>query len=429
MPTELGLELGKNYDDPRWEEVLDQVTFAEAINLISKSPSGNKAISSIGKPRLLCYDSMVQIKGFSGKPRGTGNPSTTILAMSFNKNLAYEYATNFANEMNAISVQGVFGPGVNIHRSPFGGRNWEYFSEDTYLTSVLGCTMTRGLQNYGCNVEMKHFALNEKENGRYGCSTWLSEQALREIYLKPFTKAAEEENLSGIMTAYNSVGSLWAGGSQGLITGILRKECGFKGYVDTDWTVGIKGTPDEQLRAGGEIGMAEALANCATLVGYDYSTNSSARLQHRIRNAVKNVLYGSWLAPKYQASVYVPSEGEVVNTSFVIQSWQWWEPALVALNCLVYFGCAMWLVALFFPSKKKKKKQLVATDNNAKTEETSNKEVTKEEAAKVTPEIEEEKQGPLVIIRKNNVTKNNPSVVIKKNADDKYSNKSKKGNA
>lgn len=349
VPTELGLALGQDYNDPRWEDVLNQVKYSEAVSLVSKSPSGNKAIGSIGKPRLLAYDSMIQIKGFAGKPRGTGNPSTTILAMSYNKNLAYQYATNFANEMNAIGVQAVFGPGINLHRSPFGGRNFEYFSEDTYMTADMARIIVRGLQNYGCSVEMKHLVLNEQESWRYGCGTWLTEQALRETYLRPFQRVTEEENLSGVMTAFNRIGSLWVGGSTALITGVLRNEWGFKGYIDTDWTEGITGTPDEQLRAGGEIGMAQALGES---IAYDYGEGAaSGRLQNRFRDAVKHVLYG-WLSPKYQASVYKPGEGENITTSFTIQSWQWWQPSIIALNCLVYFGCAIWLVCLFMPSKK-----------------------------------------------------------------------------
>ena len=350
IPTELGYQLGKDYNDEKWEEVLNQVKYDEAIGLVNNANSGNKAISSVGKPRLYCYDSMIQIKGFAGKPRGTGNPSTVILAMSFNKKLIYNYATNFANEMKALGVQGVFGPGVNLHRSPFGGRNWEYFSEDTYLTTVLGCTIVRGLQNYGCSVEMKHFALNECESGRYACATWLSEQALRETYLRPFQRAIQEENMTGIMSAFNRIGARWVGGSFGLMTGVLRKEWGFNGYVDTDWTTGIKGTIDEQLRAGGDLGMACSLGQSIT---YDYSqANTTARFQHQLRSAVKHVLY-SWLQSKYQASVYVPSEDEEITTSFSINTWQWWQPAIVGINCAVYFGCAIWLICLFMPGKKK----------------------------------------------------------------------------
>lgn len=350
IPTELGYQLGQNYNDEKWEEVLNQVKYDEAIGLVNNANSGNKAISSVGKPRLYCYDSMIQIKGFAGKPRGTGNPSTTILAMSFNKKLIYNYATNFANEMKALGVQGVFGPGVNLHRSPFGGRNWEYFSEDTYLTTIVGCTIVRGLQNYGCSVEMKHFALNECESGRYACATWLSEQALRETYLRPFQRAVQEENMTGIMSAFNRIGARWVGGSFGLMTGVLRKEWGFNGYVDTDWTTGIKGTIDEQLRAGGDLGMACSLGQSIT---YDYSqANTTARFQHQLRLAVKHVLY-SWLESKYQASVYVPSEDEEITTSFSINTWQWWQPAIVGINCAVYFGCAIWLICLFMPGKKK----------------------------------------------------------------------------
>lgn len=349
IPTELGLALGKDYNDPQWEDVLDQVTYNEAINLMSKSPSGNKEIASIGKPRLLCYDSMIQIKGFAGTPRGTGNPTTIILAMSWNNKLAYEYATNFANEMKTIGVQGVFGPGINLHRSAFGGRNFEYFSEDSYLTGEIACIIVRGLQNYGRSVEMKHFVLNEQESWRYGCVTMLSEQALRETYLRPFQRVTQETNLSGIMTAFNRIGTQWVGGSQALLDGVLRNEWGFKGYVDTDWTTGIIGTPDEQLRAGGEIGMAQALGES---ISYDYSQGATTgRFQRRLRQAVKNVLYG-WLSPKYQESIYVPSADEKVSTSFTIQSWQWWQPALVGINCLVYFGSTIWLVCLFVPTKK-----------------------------------------------------------------------------
>lgn len=350
IPTELGYQLGQNYNDEKWEEVLNQVKYDEAIGLVNNANSGNKAISSVGKPRLYCYDSMIQIKGFAGKPRGTGNPSTTILAMSFNKKLIYNYATNFANEMKALGVQGVFGPGVNLHRSPFGGRNWEYFSEDTYLTTIVGCIIVRGLQNYGCSVEMKHFALNECESGRYACATWLSEQALRETYLRPFQRAVQEENMTGIMSAFNRIGARWVGGSFGLMTGVLRKEWGFNGYVDTDWTTGIKGTIDEQLRAGGDLGMACSLGQSIT---YDYSqANTTARFQHQLRLAVKHVLY-SWLESKYQASVYVPSEDEEITTSFSINTWQWWQSAIVGINCAVYFGCAIWLICLFMPGKKK----------------------------------------------------------------------------
>ena len=364
------MKLGANADDPDWDKVLDSITYREAIRIIGKSNNKTGEIPSVGKVENRSYDSMIQVKGFAGLPRGTGNPSTIVLAMCWSEKLAYEYATNFANEMITCNVKTIFAPGVNIHRSPFGGRNWEYFSEDTYLTTLMGCTLVRGLQNYGCGVEIKHFALNEKESTRTA-SSWLTEQALRETYLKPFHDAVVKENVNGIMSAYSFAGAQWTGGSVALMTGVLRKEWKFTGYVDTDWTVGMNENIDEQLRAGGDLGMASALSTgtaFGTEVGAQYvpgiadsykQENATPRLQWQIRNAVKHILYG-FTSIEYQKSVYVPSEGESVMSSFTIDPWEWWKPAITCLNLAVYFGCAIWLVALFMPTGKKQDELEVA---------------------------------------------------------------------
>lgn len=368
--TELGLKLGANADDPDWDKVLDSITYAEAGRLIGPGMNSNAAVASVGKVYQRSYDSMIQVKGFAGLPRGTGNPSTIVLAMCWSEKLAYEYATNFANEMITCNVKTIFAPGVNIHRSPFGGRNWEYFSEDTYLTTLMGCTLVRGLQNYGCGVEIKHFALNEKESTRTA-SSWLTEQALRETYLKPFHDAVVKENVNGIMSAYSFAGAQWTGGSVALLTGVLRKEWKFNGYVDTDWTTGMNENIDEQLRAGGDLGMASALSaggyfgaqeNAQYVPGIADSykkENATPRLQWQIRNAVKHILYG-FTSIEYQKSIYVPSEDEAIMSSFTIDPWEWWKPAITCLNLAVYFGCAIWLVALFMPTGKKQSELEVA---------------------------------------------------------------------
>lgn len=348
--TELGLKLGADFGAEQWDAVLNQITFDEAYNLLGPAHSGNKEVNSVGKPRLYSYDSIIQIKGYNGTPRGTGNPNSVLLAQSWNKDLVYKYALAFGNEMIALNAQSVFGPGVNIHRSPFCGRNFEYMSEDTYMTSRMLCELVRGIQNKGCSVEIKHFALNEAEDYRYVHSAWLSEQALREIYLKPFQRAVQEEKASGIMTSFSGVGALWAGGSEALITGVLRKEWGFNGLVDTDWTTGSKGTPDEQLRAGGDLGMAIGLASEYNIT---YSeSKSSNRLQYRMREAVHHILY-SWLSAKYQGSQYVPEEGETTVTAFTVNSWQWWQILIVDINILVCGGCVIWILAVFWQKRKK----------------------------------------------------------------------------
>lgn len=374
--TELGLKLGANADDPDWDKVLDSITYEDALYVIGPAMNKNLAIASVGKKDYTrSYDNILQIKGYTNSPRGTGNPSSVVLAMCWSEELAYEYATNFANEMIACNVKTVYGPGVNIHRSPFCGRNWEYLSEDALLTSRVACSLIRGIQNYGCSVELKHFVLNELENARTG-ATWLSEQALREIYLKPFHDAVVKENVSGIMSSYNRIGSQWTGGSVALMAGILRKEWNFNGYVDTDWTTDADSSIDEQLRAGGDVGMSTALS-----VGSNYSFDAehnnnqrfkdktladsykqekaTPRLQWQIRKAVKHILY-AFTSIEYQKSVYVPQDGESVISSFTIDPWLWWQPAITVLNLAVYFGCAIWLVALFMPTGKAHKEYEVA---------------------------------------------------------------------
>lgn len=348
--TGFGLQLGADYNDSRWEAILNRVTFQEAYNLIDKSPSGNKAIPSIGKPRIQCFDSIVQIKGFSGltAPRGTGNPTTVIMAQTWNKDLMYKFALSYAEEMKVLGVWGVFGPGVNLHRSNNTGRNYEYFSEDTFITTECARYIIRGIQDKGCGVELKHFALNEMEKGRYGVGTWLTEQALRETYLKPFQVVVEQENCSAIMSSYNRIGAKWTGGSQALIQGVLRNEWDFNGYVDTDWTVGDLGSPDEQLRAGGDIGMSENLGRFG--LTYNEAT-SSQRLQYAMRNAVHHNLY-SVLSTKYQASLYIKSSDEKQTSSLVIKGWEWWKTALTAFDITVGFGIVFWLAFLFIPNVK-----------------------------------------------------------------------------
>lgn len=356
--TEVGKALASDYTHGDWTTLLNQVTFNEAKTLIGPARMGNAAVNSVGKPRLISYDSVVQVKGYAGTPRGTGFPSSIVLAQTFDQTLMYQFGLNYGNEMVSLSVNNIFGPGVNIHRSAFSGRSWEYLSEDTYLTTVAGCMLVRGIQNRGRGVELKHFLLNEQEDGRFCCRTFLSEQALREIYLTPFRKAVTRENATGIMTSYNAVGANWAGGSEALMLGVLRGEWKFRGTVDTDWTAdstGRCGTIDEQLRSGGgDLGMAAGLGGGDLGLTYEQSTASN-RLQNQMREAVHHVLYG-YVSALAQGEAYAlnPDEGFSSIVSLRIDGWKWWPLLLATLDLVVGFGCAVWLFLLFFPKGKKK---------------------------------------------------------------------------
>lgn len=350
---ELGYTLGADYDAPEWKAVLDQIPVDEAAAMLGPCISGNKALPSIGKPKLQSLDSISQICGFTSGDKGTGNPNPVMLAQTFNKELMHQFGLAFGQDMNSLNVQSVYGPGANIHRSPRGGRNFEYYSEDTYLTSVTCCLVIRGIQDRGCSVELKHLVANEVEFNRGRLCTYMTEQTLRETYLRPFQRAVQEENCTGIMSAYNNIGSIWAGGSVALLTGVLRKEWGFKGLVDTDWTSQtgfVYGEIAEQLRAGGDLGMGFGLNATDNTLRYDET--STTRLQYQMREAVHHTLY-SWLSAKYQGRQYVETGGETSVFGFTIESWKWWRVLLPIIDVFVYGGCAVWAIALFIPGSKK----------------------------------------------------------------------------
>ncbi|MBE6862448.1 MAG: beta-glucosidase [Ruminococcus sp.] len=166
-------------------------------------------------------------------------PNGTMIASTFNKKLITELYTFMGLEMRANKVDCLLGPGMNIHRHPLNGRNFEYFSEDPYLTGTMACAELKGLQSTGVTGTIKHFCGNNQETGRHTSDSVISERALREIYLKGFEIAVKQGNADSIMTTYGSVNGLWTAGSYDLCTHILRNEWGYDGFVMTDWWADI----------------------------------------------------------------------------------------------------------------------------------------------------------------------------------------------
>ena len=347
--TELGYLLGENYNASEWQEVLDQVSIDEALNLINKGYSGNEGVSSIGKPRLADYDGPAQIKGFTGAPRGVGFPIEPVIAATFNKKIVYRFGLVYGKNMESLGVNGTYGFGCNIHRGQNAGRNFEYFSEDTFLTSECMVQAVKGLQNAGRYGYIKHFALNEQETNRVGVYTWCTEQALREIYLKPFQRAVQEADCVAIMSSYNRVGACYAGGSEALLNGVLRKEWGFKGMIITDYAGGNEGymNLDQALRATGDIGMAVPLNHSKCGYKLDYSKNSSNRLQQQLRETVHHVTY-AWLHVQSINKNYNlnASDEDKIQSRSSIQAWEWWKVVLIDLDIFIGAGCVLWAYAL-----------------------------------------------------------------------------------
>ena len=229
-----------------WDEFLDQLTLEEQIDLICDCGYETIAIDRLGVPATSDNDGPSSIKGPGGllyTDSGLAFPVATVIACTWNDELAEEFGEAIGQEGIELGTHVWYAPGCNIHRSPLGGRNNEYFSEDPLLSGKISAAVTRGAQSKGLIVTVKHFVANDQETNRQsnGLYTWLNEQSLREIYLEPFEISVKEGKAKGIMTAYNRLGNQWCGGSKALVTDLLRTEWGFDGYVITDASIDLTG--------------------------------------------------------------------------------------------------------------------------------------------------------------------------------------------
>ncbi len=346
--TELGIKLAQDYNAPEWESLLDQVTISEARSLAENGGWTSQAIESIGKPKLTDYDGPAQVRSFnSGSNKGTGFPCSATMCQTWSTNLVYTFGLNYGKEMNTLAVDGVYGFGCNLHRSPFAGRNYEYLSEDGFLSGVMLSQEVRGLKNVGKYTYLKHLALGECEHDREAMYTWLTEQSLREIYLKPFQMGIQEGGCVGLMSSYNRIGSVWTGGSEALITGVVRNEWGFNGAIVTDYADHANYmNGDQSVRAGADLSMA-AKFNYGTIGVSDVENNP--RLAHQLREIAHHVTY-MYINAKYTNMQYNEEADveQIVSTSS-ISSWVWWKPLLACLDVLFGAGMLIWIYFLIRP--------------------------------------------------------------------------------
>ncbi len=344
--TTLGLELGANYDDARWASLLAQASKSEMLNLVVHGATGAApAIDSIGLPSLTAFDGPSQIGGFTdAKWRTTGYPNETVMAQTWNTSLIMRFGTALAKEGLTKGVQVWYGPAVNMHRSPFGGRNYEYYSEDALLSGRMCAAAVRGAKNAGMFCYLKHLALYEQESNREALFTWLSEQALREIYLRPFeiVLKCEEGSETGIMSAYGRIGAVWTGGSESLITGVLKNEWGYHGAIITDYSDNPSYMHMGQaFRAGGDRFMS---TNDSTQL----ASGSGARFDAQLVEAVKDYAY-TYVSAAYQMNN--PVEGESATTVSATPSFKWLTVLIADVNVLVFFLLGLWAYFLLKKAK------------------------------------------------------------------------------
>ena len=248
MPTmgaDNGLKLydmiGKDFDDPDWDKLLDQLTFSEMVSLIGDAFHWTMPVESVDAPGTRCENGpqglTVNLFGFAVlEAESTGLTTEDVLAATFNTDLAAQVGEIIGEDCLAANISMFYGPGANTHRTPYGGRSYEYYSEDAVLTSEIARAEVQAIEENGVLVLMKHLALNDCEQERLGLSVWLNEQAAREIYLRAFQGALESSKGggNGVMCAYTRWGATWSGGYSGLMTDILRNEWGCIGLQITD---------------------------------------------------------------------------------------------------------------------------------------------------------------------------------------------------
>lgn len=247
---------GKEYNDNLWQQFVEQFTVDEMIHLITYGGFQTTENKRLGIPETIQSDGPGGIHDSVKGQFGISYPSGTLLASTWNPEAAKAFGSSVGAEASFMHVQGWYAPSVNIHRSPYGGRCFEYYSEDPYLTGKIAAGAVSGAKERGLSAYVKHFALNEEDAHRMNVHTWCSEQAIREIYCKPFEIAVKEGKANGIMSALNCIGADWCGESEALLTGLLREEWNFQGTVITDFAGNRYQRSDRGVPAGNDLWLA-----------------------------------------------------------------------------------------------------------------------------------------------------------------------------
>ena len=282
-----------DYDDPRWEKLLDQLTVDEMANMIAMAGYQTAAMDSVGKVATLDFDGPAAINNNFTGVGSIGFPIEVVVASTWNKELAQAWGECMGKISQEMGAEGWYAPGMNTHRTAFGARNYEYFSEDGVLAGNMGANAVEGARKYGVYSYIKHFAMYEG-NAKM-VSVWSNEQAIREIYLKPFEISVKQGGANAVMVSWSFLGDKWTGECSNLMNTVLRDEWGFRGMALTDFF---------RNNGHGFMNADAALANGvdAMLSTFNGEENNVANLEHptsvlQMRNACKNVMYtvvSSW---------------------------------------------------------------------------------------------------------------------------------------
>lgn len=328
---------GKDYDDEGWDAILDCLTVDEMVEMVRLGGWQTMAIDSISKPMSSDQDGPAGITGelIMSDVDCMGYPNQELLAATWNKDLALEFGKCIGEDGLSVNVQGWYAPGAGTHRTPLGGRNFEYYSEDTYLAGSMCANEVAGAQSKGMYCYLKHLVLNDQEQRRYGISTFTTEQALRELYLTPFEMAVKDADCHGMMAAFNGIGGIWCGASKELITNVLGNEWGFHGIIVTDYASANDGYMfiDAGLQAGTDLWL-----NTDSEVYKMGDVSDNATLVTALRNASHDILY------TVVNSSAMNGIDENVVVKKVLPLWQYWLIAFDIAMAVIIIGGVILIV-------------------------------------------------------------------------------------
>lgn len=344
--------IGVSYDDPKWDDLINQLSYSQMTRLIRLGGYSTIQIDKIKLPSTQDKDGPSGVSGtlVSGVS-SMAWPAEILMASTWNTDMIKQLGVLFGQDTISINVAGVYGPGANIHRSPYSGRNFEYYSEDAHLSYAMAKSEIEGLRSKGVITYTKHFFLNDQETNRYGGAIFANEQAIREIYAKGF-QGAVDGGTNAMMAAMNRIGSRWIGAHKGAMTDLLRNEWGFEGMVITDQaSVSAMFYQDiiSGLWAGTDIWLN---TNQSFWQLTDYQNDKT--MQYYIHRAAKNICYAitnSWAVDEsYKLN---ESGNQIENTAWTFP----WRPVLITIDCLIFalsLGGIGYCWVMFFLNKKSK---------------------------------------------------------------------------
>ncbi len=361
MPTtgaQNGLSLidlrGKDYNDPAWDVLLDQINPEEIVQVIVSGAYTSLEVPSVAKPVTIDIDGPAGLSSFMGAQiKGTAYPSEVVIASTYNTELAHDMGRMVGNEALDKGVNGWYAPALNVHRSPFAGRNFEYYSEDPIVSAKITEAVVEGAADKGLYTYIKHFALNDQETNRInnGVCSWANEQAIREIYLKGFEKAIknatttikyisdeqgtviekEMKAATALMSSFNRIGTTWAGGSYALLENVLRNEWGFEGVVISDFNLYDYMYADQGIASGTDyyitFSSMKALEDTTSATAVTNLRKTAHRLFYTVANSntMNGIIPGTSITFKMAA----------------------WKKAQIAVNIMIIIGLLSGIIISF----------------------------------------------------------------------------------